>query len=85
MEVLLLIAMVLMGITNILCFVIGAKVGQKVSKGETIEMPNVNPMEAIRREADRREAEKEQSRIETILYNIDNYNGTSAGQKDVPR
>ena len=53
MEVLLLLVM---GITNVACFAIGAKVGQKVVKGETIELPTVNPMEAARR----REAKKEE-------------------------
>ena len=28
------------GIVNVLCFLIGAKVGQKVANKETIELPN---------------------------------------------
>lgn len=85
MEVLLLLAMVLMGITNILCFIIGARVGQKVSKGENIEMPTFNPAEIIQQRKSREEAERHQNRLETIMENIRNYNGTDAGQKDVPR
>ena len=81
MEVLLLLVM---GVTNILCFIIGAKVGQTVSKGETIETPNLNPMEAIRRNQDRKEARREQDRIDVIMQNIDRYDGSGAGQKDVP-
>lgn len=81
MEVLLLLVM---GVTNILCFIIGAKVGQTVSKGETIETPNLNPMEAIRRHQERREADREQNRIDVIMQNIDRYDGSGAGQKDVP-
>ena len=46
MEVLLL---AVMGITNILCFVIGARVGQKVTKGEPVELPTVNPMKAVKK------------------------------------
>lgn len=82
MEVLLLLVM---GVTNIACFFLGAKVGQTVSKGETIETPNLNPMEAIRRNQDRKEARREQDRIDIIMQNIDRYDGSGAGQKDVPR
>ena len=82
MEVLLLIVM---GAVNIACFVIGAKVGQSVAKDEKVEMPELNPMKAIREHQDRQEAQREQDRIETILYNVENYNGTGSGQKEVPR
>lgn len=70
---------------NIVCFIIGAKVGQAVSKGEPIEMPSVNPFKAYREREARKEAEREQDRIDTILQNIDNYDGTAQGQQDVPR
>jgi hypothetical protein len=73
-----------MGATNILCFAIGAKVGQTVSKGEEITLPSVNPVEAIRKHEAKKEAEFEQSKIDAILQNIDNYDGTGYGQKDVP-
>lgn len=73
------------GTLNAVCFYIGAKVGQKVVKGEDINVPTINPMQIIREREDRKEAEKEQSKIDTILQNIENYNGTSQGQKDVPR
>lgn len=82
MEVLL---MAVMGAANILCFMIGAKVGQKASKGEEIELPKFNPMEAIREHKSRQKAEQELSKVETILRNIDSYDGTSNGQRDVPK
>lgn len=81
MEVLLLLVM---GATNILCFMIGARVGQKVVKGEEIELPTVNPMEAIREHQEKKEAQREQDRMDTILRNIEGYDGTSYGQEDVP-
>lgn len=71
------------GALNIVCFYIGAKVGQKVSNGEPIEISMVNPMKAYREEQSRKEAEKEQIRRNTIMENIEAYDGTSAGQKDV--
>ena len=82
MEALLL---AVMGIANIACFVIGAKVGQAASKGETIETPTVNPMKLYREREEKREAQKEQDRIETIMRNIEGYDGTGRGQEDVPR
>lgn len=81
MEVLLLLVM---GAINILCFVIGAKVGQATAKGEKIETPAINPMEAWRNRQDKKEAQAEQDKIDTILQNIESYDGTGRGQKDVP-
>ena len=69
----------------ILCFLVGAKVGQKVSKGEPIEIPSVNPMETLREHNAKKEAKYEQSRIDTILRNVEAYDGTASGQIDVPR
>ena len=85
MEILFLIAVILMGIMNIVCFVVGAKVGQMVSKGKDIEMPTINPADIVRQRETRREAERVQNRLDTIMANIQNYDGTGAGQKDVPR
>lgn len=82
MEILLLLVA---GGINAICFFIGAKIGQKVSKGEPIEMPAFNPLEAIREHNSRKEAERRQSRDDIILQNIAIYDGTGFGQKDVPR
>ena len=81
MEVLLLLVM---GIANIVCFVIGAKVGQAVSKGEDIKTPTVNPLKAYREHEAKKEAQMEQHRIDTIMRNIEGYDGTGRGQEDVP-
>lgn len=81
MEALLLLVM---GATNILCFIVGARVGQKVTKGEEVEIPSVNPMDAIREHQEKKEAQREQDRVDTILRNIEGYDGTSYGQEDVP-
>ena len=81
MEVLLL---AVMGIANVLCFVIGAKVGMAVSKGEEIKLPSVNPVEAVRKHEAKKVADAEQSKIDTIMANIEAYDGTAYGQKDIP-
>ena len=80
MEVLLL---AVMAASNILCFLIGAKVGQKVVKGEEVQLPTINPMQAIREHQERKEAQREKDKMDTILRNIDNYDGTPNGQEEV--
>ena len=82
METLLLL---IVGAMNIVCFYIGAKVGQTVSKGEKVEMPKLNPLKPVRDYQERKEARKEQDRYDTIMRNIERYDGTSSGQEDVPR
>ena len=67
------------------CFMAGAKVGQAVVRGKEIEMPSVNPIEAMRERNAKKEAEYNQERIDTIMRNIESYDGTSNGQEDVPR
>ena len=72
------------GALCITCFICGAKIGQKVSKGEEIELPTINPMEAVREHRAKKEADMEQNRINIIMRNIESYDGTSAKQEDVP-
>ena len=81
MEVLLILAM---GIVCMACFLMGAKVGQAVAKGEEVKLP-INPLLSAKERQAKQEAEFEQNRLDTILHNIDRYDGTSDGQKDVPR
>lgn len=83
MEALLIIAAT--AASNIVCFMVGAKVGQTVSKGEEVKLPNMNPLETVREHNEKKEAEYQQSKIDTILRNIDSYDGTGSGQKDIPR
>lgn len=83
METALLILVI--GAVNALCFFIGAKTGQKVQKGEPIEIPAVNPLDIFREREERKEAQYEADRMATIMENIEKYDGTSNGQKDVPR
>ena len=82
MEVL---TLAVFAIANIFCFIIGAKVGQKVAKGEPVEMPTVNPMEIVREHKAKQKAEEELDRLDAIMRNIESYDGTSNGQRDVPK
>jgi hypothetical protein len=81
MEVLLILAI---GFICMACFLMGARVGQAVAKGEKVELP-INPMLSAKERQTKQEAEFEQNRLDTILHNIDRYDGTSDGQKEVPR
>ncbi len=80
MEVLL---MAVMGVVNVLCFVIGAKVGMAVKKDEEIKLPSVNPVEAVREHKDKKAEREEQARIDKIMQNIERYDGSPNGQVDV--
>ena len=81
MEVLLMA--VLMAVSNIACLMVGAKVGQRVAKDEPVELPTINPMQAYREKEARKEAQRKQDELDTILQNVDIYDGTPNGQKDV--
>ena len=82
MEILLALTV---GALCIVCFFIGAKVGQKAAKGEDIKLDIPDPIEAIREHKDKKQADKEQERIDIIMQNIESYDGTGRNQKDVPR
>lgn len=79
------ITIIVVGTLNVVCFFFGAKIGQKVAQGKEIEAPNLNPIDIIHQQKEKREARAERKKYDTILKNIDNYNGTSLGQVDVPR
>ena len=79
------LTIVVTGALSILCFVVGAKVGQAVVKGEKVEMPSIDPLKAVREHQAKKQEEMERDRDNTILHNIDAYDGTAKGQKDVPR
>ena len=80
MEILLVIAV---GALNVACFLIGAKVGQKVASDEPVTLPQLNPVKLYQEHREKRETEREQDRQSKILQNIEIYDGTASGQQDV--
>lgn len=74
---------IVMSIGNILCFLIGAIVGQRVRQ----EKPIVdNPIKVIEHHIEEKEYKDELNKYSVILDNINNYDGYgSIGQKDIPR
>jgi hypothetical protein len=73
-----------MCLSNIACVIIGAKMGRASAMGEEIKLPSVNPVEAVRKHEAKKVADAEQSKIDTIMANIEAYDGTAYGQKDIP-
>lgn len=74
---------IVMSLLCIISFTIGARIGQKVVQKEEVRLPS--PVRAIQEYKDAKEIEKEYERNRIIAENIDNYDGTSLGQQDVPR
>lgn len=69
---------------NAACFFIGASVRQKVDAGAPVEIPNVNPLKAWEEHREKKATDKENQRLEIILENLENYDGTPSGQKEIP-
>jgi hypothetical protein len=70
------------GTLNIVCFFIGVKAGRH----EEVKAPNmarINPVNLYNEYQEKREVQKEKEKVETILRNLDNYDGTPFGQEDV--
>jgi hypothetical protein len=65
---------------NIVCFLIGAIVGQRVFERKPVI---VNPIKEIKEYKEEQEITKEEQRFKDIADNIDAYNGTSIGQKKI--
>lgn len=71
---------------NILCFYIGCRFGQSIDRGEGVRLPDPvqEVQERVQESRERRENKREQDRIDVILANVENYDGTGYGQRDVP-
>lgn len=72
------IALLLNSILNILTFYV---------MNSIVEKKSINPAKKIEEAVQRKKVEKEikdeQSKIDKMLQNIDNYDGTSRGQQDI--
>lgn len=72
------------GVFILVAYSLGLKNGQRISKNEEVVVPNVNPIKVITEEKERTEEKKKQEAYEIMMSNIDNYDGTGLGQKDIP-
>ena len=73
----------LFGVFIILAYTLGLKNGQKLKNNEEIKIPEINPVKIVRNEIETFEQKKKQDVFDTIMANIDNYDGTGLGQKDI--
>lgn len=81
METILLV--LLMGVLNLLAFLVGARTAQKVQKNETIELPKIkSPVQFVDEFREKKETDKQREIEKTNWDNINNYRGDSLGQKD---
>ena len=79
MEQLLLVAVICL--SNVACLIAGVKIGQKAYRGEEIKLPN--PVEKAQTFKETQEYRKEQEALDTMMHNINVYDGTSLGQMDI--
>ncbi len=74
----------LFGVFIILAYTLGLKNGQKLKNNEEIKIPEINPVKIVKNEIETFEQKKKQDAYDTMMANIDNYDGTGIGQKDIP-
>ena len=72
------LTILVIGALCIACFFVGAKVGQKVSKGEEVELPSLDPMKAIREHQEHKKIKEEVSarkvfHTAAVLYGVSDH------------
>ncbi len=72
------------GVFILLSYTLGLKNGQKLSKNEEVKMPEINPITIVNNEKQKYEERKKQDALEVMLDNIENYDPSGIGQKDIP-
>ena len=71
---------IIVSVLNIVCFLIGAIVGQRAFERKPVI---VNPVKEIREKIEEDIISDEEQRFRDIADNIDAYDGTSIGQKKI--
>lgn len=78
--------LIVFGLFIMSSFVIGVILGQKLNRNEKIEINPVKAIEDYKEEREyKKEVKEEMSKLDIMLENIDNYDGTGIGQKNIPR
>lgn len=74
------------GVFILLSFVIGVRIGQKVNNDEPIKLNPVRAIDEYKEEKEvKRKIKEAESKLNVMFDNIDTYDGTGLGQKDIPR
>ena len=74
------------GVFILLSFVIGVRIGQKVNNDEPIRLNPIRAIDEYKEEKEvKRQIKEAESKLNVMFDNIDTYDGTGLGQKDIPR
>ena len=79
------IELTILMLINLLSFTIGAKIGLSVSKMKDITLNPVKMVsDSINDKKERKQKDLEERKYDTMMKNIDNYDGTGLGQETMP-
>lgn len=74
------------GVFILFSFVIGVRIGQKLNNNEPIRLNPIRAIDEYKEEKEvKRQIKETETKLNVMLDNIDSYDGTGLGQKDIPR
>lgn len=73
------------GVFIMASFGFGMNFAMKVMKGQEVKIELPNPIKKINEHKEMKEVERVQDKLDIIAENIDNYDGTGLGQKEIPK
>lgn len=76
-----LILAVMTPILSVFCFIKGYNIGARETRKPEIKLET--PMQKIERAKENKKSAENRSRLNTLLENIENYDGSSKGQKEL--
>lgn len=80
-DITIMILSVLTPILSVFCFIKGYNIGAREINKPEIKLET--PMQKIERAKENKKAAEKRSRLNTLLENIENYDGSSKGQKEL--
>lgn len=80
-DITIMILAVLTPILSVFCFINGYNIGARETRKPEIKLET--PMQKIERAKENKKAAEKRSRLNTLLENIENYDGSSKGQKEL--
>lgn len=80
-DITIMILSVLTPILSVFCFIKGYNIGARETHKPEIKIET--PIQKIERAKENKKAAEKRSRLNTLLENIENYDGSSRGQKEL--
>lgn len=71
------------GVFLCFAFIKGIQIGQSIENNTPVEMPSLNIAKKVQEIKQSKQDQKEIDKMNTILENIENYDGTDTNQKEV--